>query len=72
MSKKKPPELSLEFFRQQGAIGGAIGGKRVWANMTPEERTERAKKMVAARIARKLKATRPARKKKDPTPTPFD
>jgi hypothetical protein len=46
---KKNKELSLEFFQKQGAIGGAIGGKRAWANMTPEERTERAKKMVAAR-----------------------
>jgi hypothetical protein len=54
--KKLPPE-ALEYFRNQGAkggrIGGRIGGKRSLETMTPEERSERARKAVAAREARR-------------------
>ena len=48
MKKKLPPEL-IEYFRQQGAKGGKIGGKRSLETMTPEERIARAKKATAAR-----------------------
>jgi hypothetical protein len=55
-SKKLPPE-ALEYFRNQGAkggrIGGKIGGKRSLETMTPEERSERARKAVAAREAKR-------------------
>jgi hypothetical protein len=47
-----PPEV-LEYFRQQGAKGGKLGGSKAWANLTPEERSERAKKAVAAREAKR-------------------
>jgi len=32
--------------------GSSKGGKRAWASLTPEQRSERAKKAVAARIAK--------------------
>jgi len=50
--KKLPPEV-LEFFRKQGAKGGRIGGKRSLETMTPEQRSARAKKAVAAREAKR-------------------
>ena len=55
MAKRLPPDV-LEFFRKQGAKGGKIGGKRSLETMTPEQRSDRARKAVAAREAkRKLK-----------------
>jgi hypothetical protein len=48
MAKKLPPEV-LEFFRKQGAKGGKIGGKRSLETMTPTQRSERARRAVAAR-----------------------
>lgn len=54
---KRLPEDVLNYFRKQGAIGGAIGGKRAAANATPAERKARAikasKAAAAARTARK-------------------
>jgi hypothetical protein len=50
--KKLPPEI-LEYFRKEGAKGGRIGGKKAAAAMTPEERSERARKAVAAREAKR-------------------
>jgi hypothetical protein len=55
MGKKKLPSEVLEYFRQQGAKGGRIGGKKAAASMTPEQRSERARKAVAAREAKRLK-----------------
>jgi hypothetical protein len=52
MAKKLPPEV-LEYFRKQGAKGGKIGGKRSLETMTPKERSERARKAVAAREAKR-------------------
>ena len=49
MAKKEEQVLTLEFFRQHGARGGKLGGKKSSENMTPEQRSERAKKAVAAR-----------------------
>ena len=54
MARKLPPEV-LEFFRRQGAKGGRIGGKRSLETMTPEQRSERARKAVAAREAKRKK-----------------
>jgi hypothetical protein len=51
-TKKLPPDV-LEYFRQQGAEGGKIGGKRSLETMTPEQRSERARKAVAAREAKR-------------------
>jgi hypothetical protein len=53
MAKRLPPEI-LEFFKRQGAKGGKIGGKRSLETMTPEQRSERARKAVAAREARRV------------------
>jgi hypothetical protein len=54
---KIPPEV-LEYFRREGAkggkIGGKIGGKRSLETMTPEQRSERARKAVAAREAKRV------------------
>ena len=49
MAKKEEQVLTLEFFRQHGARGGKLGGKKSSENMTPEQRTERARKAVAER-----------------------
>jgi len=49
----------LEFFRQHGARGGKIGGKRSLETMTPAERSARASKASkAAATARKAKSRR--------------
>ncbi|MGH9436519.1 MAG: hypothetical protein ACRD22_01160 [Terriglobia bacterium] len=53
MSKKKLPEDVLEYFRQQGRIGGKLGGAKAWEKLTPKERSARAKHAVAAREAKR-------------------
>jgi hypothetical protein len=69
MEPKKilPPDV-LEWFRQQGSIGGKlggkkggekggkIGGKRRLVTLTPERRSEIAKNAAVARWAKKTKA----------------
>jgi hypothetical protein len=52
--KKLPPDV-LKFFKEQGAKGGRIGGKRALETMTPAQRVARAKKASAA-AARKRSA----------------
>ena len=39
--------------REMGRKGGKIGGKRSLETMTPEQRSERARKAVAAREAKR-------------------
>jgi hypothetical protein len=46
--------------REMGRKGGKIGGKRSLETMTPEERTERARKAVAAREAKRSASKRSA------------
>ena len=54
---KKLPSEVLKFFKEQGAKGGRIGGKRSLETMTAEQRAARAKKASkAAAEARKAKA----------------
>jgi hypothetical protein len=53
--KELPPEV-LEFFKKQGSRGGKLGGSKAWANLTPEERSTRAKNAVAAREAKRAAA----------------
>jgi hypothetical protein len=43
------------FFREAGRRGGKIGGKRAAAAMTPEQRSERARKAARSRWAKKAK-----------------
>jgi len=58
MKRPKLPEDVLEFFRATGAKGGRARAKR----LSPEQRTEAAKKAVQAREAKRAAKTRLARK----------
>ena len=49
MKKKKDlPKAVLDYFREVGRKGGALGGRAAAKSMTPEERIARAKKAAAA------------------------
>ncbi len=50
MDKETISKVMSEMGRKGGKIGGKIGGKRSLETMTPEARSERAKRAVAARI----------------------
>jgi hypothetical protein len=66
MAKKQLPPEVLEYFKKQGAKGGKLGGSKAWENLTPEERSARAKNAVAAREAkRKAAAKKPSKKRAD-------
>src|SRR5262245_54668540 len=57
MTKKAFPPEVLAYFRQQGAKGGKIGGRRALETMTAAERSARAKKAGLAGVAaRRAKA----------------
>lgn len=58
MSRTKLPKDVRDFFVQQGSLGGKIGGKKRMDELTPEQRSELARKAVAARI--KKAAQRPS------------
>jgi hypothetical protein len=49
-----PPEIR-EFFVRMGKKGGALGGQARAANMTPDERSESARRAVVARWEKKKK-----------------
>jgi hypothetical protein len=54
---QKLPKAVQDYFREQGARGGRIGGRRSLETMTAQERHARAKKASAAATkARKAKA----------------
>ena len=61
MAKRMPPEV-LEYLKSVGKAYGKLGGKTAARNMTPEERSARAKKASLAaakkRTAKRLAATR--------------
>jgi len=57
MAKKLPPDV-LSYFRQQGAKGGRIGGRRALETMTPAERVARAKKASAAAAAARKRSAK--------------
>lgn len=48
-------KLLREFFQELGRRGGSKGGKAAARNMTPQERTERARKAAQKRWAKKRK-----------------
>jgi hypothetical protein len=50
--KKLPPDV-LAFFKEQGAKGGRIGGKRALETMTRAQRVARAKKASAAAVRKR-------------------
>jgi general stress protein YciG len=56
MARRKLSAEALEFFREQGRKGGKLGGKARMEKLTPERRSEIAKKAVAAREAKREKA----------------
>jgi hypothetical protein len=59
MAKKRLPPEVLEYFRQQGAKGGRIGGARALETMTAAERKDRARKGgLKAAANRRAKADR--------------
>lgn len=64
MASKKLPRDVIEWFRKMGAEGGkkggSAGGKAAAANMTPKERTARAKNAVAVREAKRKAKTKKA------------
>jgi len=63
MAKPQMPEHVREYFRQQGAKGGRLGGKIAAANATPAERRARALKASKAAAAAR---TKKAQTKKSP------
>ena len=67
MAKKKLPASVLDFFREQGRRGGKLSGSARMLKLTPEQRSEIAKKAVAAREAT-CAAAAPGRKKKVTAP----
>ena len=59
MAKKALPPDVLAYFRQQGAKGGAIGGRKAAERMTTAERKERARQGgLKAAANRRAKAKR--------------
>jgi hypothetical protein len=59
VAKKRLPADVLAYFRQQGAKGGKIGGRRTAASLTAAERRERARKGgLKAAANRRAKADR--------------
>lgn len=59
--KKNPAAVALG--RLGGLKGGKIGGKRIWEGLTPEQRSEKARKAVEARW-KKARAEREAEVKR--------
>ena len=55
--KKLPPDV-LAFFKEQGAKGGRIGGRRALETMTPAQRVARAKKASAAAAAARKRSAK--------------
>ena len=55
MAKRKLSAEALEYFREQGRKGGKLGAKARMTKLTPEQRSEIAKKAVAAREAKRKK-----------------
>jgi hypothetical protein len=53
MPRKKLPPEALEFFRKQGAKGGKLSAEARMKKLTPERRSEIARKAVAAREAKR-------------------
>jgi hypothetical protein len=52
VAKKRLPQEVLQYFAKMGQKGGLIGGRVRAQRLTPEQRTESARKAVLARWAR--------------------
>ena len=53
MAKPKLPAGALDYFRKQGQMGGKLSAAARMEKLTPERRSEIAKKAVAAREAKR-------------------
>jgi len=53
------PAEALEFFRKQGAKGGKLSAAARMKKLTPEQRSEIARKAVAAREAKRRRQAKP-------------
>lgn len=49
MSKNKLPTKAIEYFKKMGRVGGLLGGKARASKLTPEQRSESARKAAKAR-----------------------
>jgi hypothetical protein len=58
-NKRIPPDV-LEFFREQGAKGGKLSAEARMRKLTPEQRSEIARKAVAAREVKRRAAKKSA------------
>ena len=60
------PKETLDYFRRQGAKGGKLSGEARMKKLTPEQRSEIAKKAAAARWGKMkaLDASAPVKRKK--------
>jgi len=69
-NRRIPPDV-LEFFREQGAKGGKLSAEARMRKLTPEKRSEIARKAVAAREAKRkgAKKSAPLKQKKSLRPT---
>lgn len=54
--KANDSEEVKAYLSERGRAGGLVGGKKSAASLTPEQRTARAKKAAAARIAKRKNA----------------
>jgi hypothetical protein len=61
---RRIPAEALEFFRKQGAKGGKLSADARMKKLTPEQRSEIARKAVAAREAKRRSAGKGAAKRK--------
>jgi hypothetical protein len=59
-----PPELLSEYFRQLGAKGGRIGGKKTAAKLTAAQRKHKAEKAGKANLIKLTPAERRERAKR--------
>jgi hypothetical protein len=61
MARKTLSTEALEFFRTQGRKGGKLSRAARMEKLTPEQRSEIAKKAVAAREAKRKKSKQPVK-----------
>jgi hypothetical protein len=64
MAKTKLSDDVRAYFAKEGAKGGKIGGKKRMEAMTPEQRSELARKAVAARGKKAAEKSAEVRSKK--------
>jgi hypothetical protein len=61
MPRRKIPKAALDWFRKQGTKGGNLSAAARMEKLTPEQRSDIAKKAAAARWAKKNARTKKGR-----------